>query len=127
MQPVHLVLCVSERTLLPVVLPAKSLASLPERLVAGIGEVLAAIGVDAAAIAAELDSMREPVFAKTANRRVLGTMNDFAFMMEAGSGSETLLETSRFLAETPCSPIGRKSPSDIALALLGGTPRRRHR
>jgi hypothetical protein len=46
----HLVLCLSERTLLPVIVPAKDIATLPTRLPLAVGEILQAIGVAEAGI-----------------------------------------------------------------------------
>lgn len=48
---------------------------------------------------------------KTANRQVLGSMRDFAWMLGAErGGSMSLLELSLDLASSPCSPLGMNSP-----------------
>jgi hypothetical protein len=47
---------------------------------------------------------------KTANRSVLGTMNDFAHLAEAhatATNPTDLLERSLRLAQTPCGPLYR--------------------
>lgn len=118
-RPTQLVLAVSARTLLPVLLPAKPAADLPQRLVIGVEEMLRALSIPEEAIARELAEMRECRVAKTASRQVLGSMNDFAFMLEAGwREEETLLAKSLFLAQTPCSPID-SFPDKLTREVMG--------
>ena len=123
-RPAQLVLCVSERTLLPVLGPAKDVAGLAERLMNGAGDVLRAIGVAEVEVLRELEHMRDVRFAKTASRPILGSMNDFAFMFEMGSklvedsGPRPLLEEALQLAKAPCSPIGMDSPDRATRALF---------
>jgi len=76
----QLILCAAERTLLPVLVPARDAKSLPQRLAHAAGQILAAIGVPPALIEAELKEMADVSIARTANRQVLGSMNDFAFV-----------------------------------------------
>ena len=63
--------------------------------------------------------MTEVAFAKTANRRVLGIMNEFSFSFLA-EGYRDYLETSDLLAlsmrlaDTPCSPIKYNSPARLS-------------
>jgi hypothetical protein len=80
---------------------------------------LAAIGVAAADIEEERRQMSEVVFARTNNRSVLGTMNDYAFMARAmhaqGRGPETPEELMQFFAQTPILPLGGARPVDMAL------------
>lgn len=112
-RPRHLLLCVSERTLLPVLLPARQLESLPSRLRQGISEVLAALSVPQRMIAAELREMEPCAFGPTASRQVLGSMNDFVTMMawRSQAGQECdLLQMALDLSESPCSPLGHTSP-----------------
>src|SRR5690242_18279354 len=80
-RPSWLVLAVSERTLLPVVIPAKPFATLPLRIVEAAGAALAELGIPDDVITAELAEMREVHVAKTASRRVLGSMNDFVLAL----------------------------------------------
>jgi hypothetical protein len=56
-RPQQLVLCVSERTLLPVVLPAKGIETLAQRLSAALGEVLLQLGVSPELIQKEREEM----------------------------------------------------------------------
>jgi hypothetical protein len=113
----RLVLCVSERTLLPVVLHARELATLGARLPSAAGDVLAAIGIPAQIAHDERDRMTEVVFARTASRRILGSMNDLAYLLAADfDANASLLDLALNLAETPCGPLGMESPTRATLA-----------
>jgi hypothetical protein len=118
----RLVLCVSELTLLPVVVPAAG-AALDAKLVRGLKEMLEALGAPATAIEGELRQMTDVNIAKTASRVVLGSMNDFENMAQFIRRDEpmaSLLSLGLELARSPCSPIGYDRPQDTALAALGG-------
>lgn len=115
----QLVLCVSERTLLPVIVPAKDIAAFPRRLVDALERVLRGIGVSEAHIIRELAHMREWHFGKTASRAVIGSMTDFVTMLEfSDRPPAALLDAAPFLAETPCGPLGMKSPRRATLSTL---------
>jgi len=116
----HLLLLVSEKTLLPVLMPAKDLASFPERLPMALTEVLSNIGIPAVKIEAELSEMTRWSFAKTASRQVLGSMNDFANMLEAYMEDRAPLLTQAIrLATCPCSPLGMDNPLRATTTLFG--------
>jgi hypothetical protein len=114
----QLVLAVSNLTLLPILLPAAPYRTVPARLPAAVGDMLRALSIDDAKVAAELAAMREPVLAPTNDRRVLGSMNDFDRMLESYLGGRSLLEVARCLAEAPCGPIGMASPDDETVRLF---------
>ena len=96
-RPEQLVIALSERTLLPVIVPAAPAPTLVPRIVAALGEVLPRLGISDDEIHAEQSEMAEVVIGKTASRRVLGVMNEFAFMMQhADEGS--LLDVSVWLS-----------------------------
>ena len=79
------VLAVSEKSLLSVLLPARGVAALPTSLPDAVAKVLAFLEIPEAILEEEVAAMREGcVVAKTASRRVLGSMNDMAYMAEAG-------------------------------------------
>ncbi len=110
-QKQHLLICVSQKTLLPIVLPAKDFASFPDRLRNELGEVLAKIGVSDQKIATELTGMESVVISKTASRQVLGSMNDFLHLLDAMLDRST--PTSQMiwrLGDAPCSPIKMSTP-----------------
>jgi hypothetical protein len=61
----------------------------------------------------------ETVYAKTANRSVLGTINDFTFALDAYlPESDNLLEAALWLARTPIRPMQWARPVDVAYQLL---------
>jgi hypothetical protein len=114
----HVVLGVSGVTLLPVLLAAAPYKTMIPRFDEAAGQVLRALNVDEARIAAEQEGMQDFVVAKTNDRRVLGSMNDFVNMLEAYLSDQSLLGAALKLAESPCSPIGMKSPREATLALF---------
>ena len=67
--------------------------------------------------------MAQVEIAKTANRSVVGTMNEFAFEAKVyrDHGSTTdPVELSMRLAETPCGAIRYDSPSRLLRAVTAG-------
>src|SRR5881628_3146524 len=108
----QLVLCVSERTLLPVLIPARDHRLLVPRLREAVVRALTALGIAVAAIESEQEAMKDAVIGKTVSRQVLGSMNDFVRMLDAYRGAGSLLEVSLRLAETPCGPLRMNSPRD---------------
>lgn len=115
----HLVLAVSGAPLLPVLLEAAPYKTMTFRFVAAMSEVLRALGVRDAQVANEVDAMRDIVVAPTDSRRVLGSMNDFAWMMQGYMEDEpSLLHVALKLAEAPCSPLGMKNPREATMALF---------
>jgi hypothetical protein len=67
------VLCVSERTLLPVILPAREYRTLPTRLLPEIAWMLERIGVSAEVAVAEIAAMEPIGIGRTRSRVVLGS------------------------------------------------------
>lgn len=120
-RPHQLVLCVSERSLLPVVLLAKETQTLASRLAGAVGQVLQSLGVAPSQIERELSEMRSFAYSRTQNRRVLGSLKDLMFQLSwyvHHSPEKNLLEQSLHLAETPCSPIGYSSPDKLTVELF---------
>jgi hypothetical protein len=119
----QLALLVNEQTLFPVLMPLAPAATVLERFPAAFGETLIAADVEDVFIRAELAQMIEGRWAKTANRSVLGIMNDFTFL--AGEtrrrrGVDEPIELALWLAQTPCSPLykGHISPDRELLAAV---------
>jgi hypothetical protein len=118
---------VSSTTLLPVVLQAKEIKTLPERLPAALGEVLAALHIPGLAIDSELRHMTEHRYAKTANRTILGVMNDYMRMLPSyADPGRPLLDIALHLAEAPMGPIGGESPDYETQRVFGLAVRRTH-
>ena len=121
------VLAVNERPLLPVVLPLAPASTVADRLPDALADVLRGIGIPEATIADELAAMNDVHVAKTANRSVLGIINEFTFMAEhatARGHSRDNLELALWLANTPCSPLRKSTgfPNDEARLALTGQP-----
>ena len=124
-----LLLLVSARSLLPALVPARDVRGLPDRLAHVVGDRLLRLGVARSLVEAEIRAMDPVVVAKTADRSVLGTMNDFAkiipFHLEPRYWDDTSLETVEAkLEHMPCR-VTRKlseviSPDSKAQELAGG-------
>ena len=111
-------LAVSGITLLPVLVTAAPYKTMIPRIAEAAGQVLRALGIGEAKVAEEEDAMRDAVMATTNNRRVLGSMNDFANMLDAYLDDRCLTEVALHLADSPCSPIGMNSPREATLTLF---------
>ncbi|MDE1918451.1 MAG: hypothetical protein KGJ57_21595 [Sphingomonadales bacterium] len=111
-------LLVSERTLLPVLMPLAPANTLARRFPTQLALVLKAHGIGADAIAQEIWRMGEVAYAKTVNRSVVGMLNEFSFLAECWRPrfGEDLVALSQRLAETPCGPL-RKGPMSPDRAL----------
>ena len=114
----QLVLCVSERSLLPVVLPAKEARTLVPRFRDALAELLAGLGVPPDEIERERAEMADVRIGRTASRQILGSMNDFLRALSYRPPGRSLLDESRQLAEAPCGPIGMRSPDELTVEML---------
>jgi hypothetical protein len=116
-------LFVSEPTLLPVLMPLAPAATLLARFPQQVAAVLAAHGAPDAVIDEEQRQMRDRRLAKTANRSVVGIMNEFTYLAQSYRGDTAapdLLALAIHLAATPCGPLYSKhiSPDRELAALL---------
>ena len=116
-------LFVSEPVLLPVLMPLAPAATLLARFPRELSAVLTAHRTPQAVIDEELRQMRDRRLAKTANRSVVGIMNEFTFLAGAYRGdtpAPDLLALAVRLAATPCGPLYSKhvSPDRELAALL---------
>ena len=121
----QMALFVNERTLLPVLMPMAPAATLAKRFPASLKEVLQGLGLPPEFIQAEVEGMGEVVYAKTANRSVVGTMNEFAFLAEAfrdRGGRVDPLALSLKLAGVPCGLLSKGAgfPEDAVRELVAG-------
>ncbi|MBY0285343.1 MAG: hypothetical protein K2W81_15450 [Sphingomonas sp.] len=121
-------LLASERTLLPVLMPLAPAATLARRFPAQLALVLKEHGAPSEFIAQEVWRMDKVQYAKTANRSVVGILNEFvrqaefwlaAYAYQKGDDDD-LLAISAKLAETPCSPLykGPISPDKVLHELV---------
>lgn len=107
-------LFVNESTLLPVFMPLAPARSVLSRFPDALTEVLDRHGVPGDWIEQEVAEMSACVTAKTANRSVVGIMNEFLFLAglhRAEGGDLDPLTLSLDLAGTPCSPLYRRHVS----------------
>ena len=122
----QLALLVNERTLLPVLMPLAPASTLATRFPDELAAILSRHGASRAFIEREVAQMSDVALAKTANRRIVGTMNEFSFLAE---GYREYLETSDLitlsmrLADTPCSPINHNSPARLLKEIFGDVVR----
>jgi hypothetical protein len=125
----QLALFVNETTLLPVITELAPAASLLSRFPNALANVLAAHGVDPAFIDNEVAAMGEGRWAKTANRSVVGIMNEFSYLADARRQNDkfaTIVGLSLDLSRTPCSPLYKRHtfPDRELHAHIGNHPKR---
>ena len=125
-----LVLISNERTMLSVVMrhDADVVAELKQRVIA----LLRRLEIPREAIERETFHFQQVRIGKTRSRRVLGSMNDAAFMAEAilsdsSRGPATLERVEDRLAENLYTMLNYTPPTDVARELLGAPPRPRPR
>lgn len=102
-----LLLLVSAGSLLPILVPARDVRSLPARLAGLVGARLRRMDISASWIAREIQTMSPVRIGKTVDRSVLGIMVDFAksvpVFLDVGGWDETSLPfVEEGLARTPC-------------------------
>jgi hypothetical protein len=120
-RPAHLALCISENSLLPIIVPLKHLALFPDRLAENLRLVLVQLGVAPSAARREGRHMWECYFRGASSFRVLGSLRDFVINGRAElkhSPGIGCVELSLELAETPCGPLGMRTPHDVTVARL---------
>jgi hypothetical protein len=110
----HLVLSANNSTLLPVVLLAAPYRTLLPRFIEAVGQVLAGLEIEPTKIRMETNAMSEGVVARTNDRRILGSLNDFANLLDAYLDGRPLTEVALHMADAPCSPLGMGRPLDAA-------------
>ena len=117
----RLLIFVSEPTLLSVFVPVSKLSVLVPHFRKALAELLQELGAPSSAIEVETSEMETATFATTANRSVLGSMNDLMFQarweIEERPGQE-LLQLALRLSRIPCKPLGYRLPHEVALARL---------
>jgi len=124
----RLVIFISENAMLPVVVPQRESKTLVPRFRRALGDVLTALDMPEAVVAKEIDVDGDVAFGPTANRSVVGVMNDLAFMAEAelrSGKSSSLLEVSLWLSGVPIGPLEHVFPDEaVRLRLAPTLPKR---
>ena len=118
-RPKQLMLCVSERTLLPLLIEAAGPASMGLRLREALAQMLQSLGIPGDKIEAELLAMTDMAVGTTASRTILGSMNDFTQMFAYFPPETPPFEIAGDLANSPCSPISMNSPDRATIELFG--------
>lgn len=119
--PEDLVFCMSERTLLVVIVPARDALSLPKQVRSAASELLLALNIPSASVDAELAQMAAIEVGATNNRKVLGCLTEAIVefkTMEASRRFRTLRDAELHLAENAHSTVGYLQPVVIASNLL---------
>jgi hypothetical protein len=112
------VLCVSERALLPVIVPARK-ATFPGSLSSSLRAVLAGLGIPSAEMEREIAEMARMEVGRTRSRQVLGVMNDFAVAAKLFLRDDTgPIEVALRVAHTPSKPLDHESPERIVRSLF---------
>ena len=117
----RLIIFVSEKSLLPVIMPLRERIQLLPNFRSRLSELLFHLNVSEKAVSLELAEMKEVSIARTSNPSVLGTMNDFirsAKIYIQMHEDFSLLELELWLAETPCGPKVYRYPNKLAPQLL---------
>lgn len=115
----QLIVCVSEVTRLPVILRVRSDEPLDARLAGAVGEILGALGLPHPIVREELAAMAEVKIAATASRSVLGSLNDYTYLLEGyWKANATLLDIALRIADAPCGPLKMEKPRNVTVELL---------
>ncbi len=120
-RPQQLVLCMNERSLLLVLVPAREGQSLPNRFRASALSLLHRIGVPSRSVEAEASAMSEINLGPTANRRVVGCMREAAFALSLEFESrrfKTVEEIEDYFCEYIYSPTDYRHPGELAVELF---------
>jgi hypothetical protein len=105
-------LLVNQTTLLPLVLQLAPAVTLLERIPGSAAELLAAHQLPAPFIEMEHAAMAPARLAPTANRRVVGVLNEFSRLIDFyRADGDSLLDMSLHLARTPLSPLYKRHVS----------------
>lgn len=109
--------------LIPKVLKA-NLKNIEEEFLINLSYNLQAEGFGLEVINRVMQEYQEIVFAKTSNRQVLGSMNEFAFeydffiRREGGLEKARIFEVNKHINRTPLSPLKYKYPVDMLQEIL---------
>jgi Domain of unknown function (DUF6933) len=117
-----LIFCVSERSLLPVLVAARDLPNLPQRFERSVRYLLERLDIPGPFIDKELAEMGNLAFGPTRSRSVLSSMNDFVnsiHIIAEHYQEWSLSEMEDELYITPCGPLGYDNPAERTRKLLG--------
>ena len=113
---VPLIICISERSLLPVIVEARDASSFSPRFRNAARSVLQGIGAGPDMVGREVREMGSVAIGMTANRRVLGSLNDLVSLARfeiEDNPSIDFVTLAVKLAEMPCSPLKYESRNTL--------------
>lgn len=117
--PSRYVLCMSQRTLLPIIMPQRK-GEFPMLFGRYLEPVLTAIGIPAEAAARESEAASSYAIAKTASKSMLGSMNDFTHMARRRFERTTdPLSVALELSGTPCAALEFVTPEKETCRAFG--------
>jgi hypothetical protein len=119
------VLAVSERTLLPILIPLAPGHNLPLRLILALSDMLRALGVLEPDILRETGAMSDGfALGPTNSRSVVGALTQFSsdlrymWALDPARPAESM---ARHLSESPMKPIGYESPTRMTIEAFGAS------
>lgn len=121
-----LLLAINERTLLSVVVAWAPSRTLIERWVTATGDLLLSLGIAPPDVEQELLGMRDVTIGATANRRVLGCLNEAIFMrshLRRRDDVVSLHDESLALADMMYSTTRYQRPRDLVREAFGSAQR----
>ncbi len=126
----HFILGVSSASRIAVLIEAAPYAAFPARMSAAINELALAIGIHKVALELEVSEMSTSAFAKTEDRSIIGSMNDYRRHLEYMSAAhaldlKNLLSVSLRLSSIPCLVMKPSFPQDAAFLRFGQAPKRK--
>lgn len=126
-RPRQIALLINERTLLPLLMPLAPARTLLQRFPDHLAELLNAHHTPPQVTAAEVVAARHTNLATTANRSLVGSLNEFAFLAEHHHDRAEpldLLGLSLKLSRVPCGPLFKRhvSPDRELAALIHDLP-----
>ncbi|MCL5291466.1 MAG: hypothetical protein M1548_02925 [Actinobacteria bacterium] len=90
-----------------------------------LSQVLLGLGISPLVFKREVKETREAVIAATNNRSLLGTLNEFAFMMRfrlEDNPNANLVDIALWLSDTIVGPLGLEAPGEATKRLLAKMP-----
>jgi hypothetical protein len=120
-RPHPLVLCVSEQSLLSVILPARELGMLASRFQKAVREHLLVLGTSLQDVEREAAAMRQIELGATVSRSVRGSMRELTFAVEdelQRGRFPAIEELQLYLSTYIMGAIGMRYPYEVALELL---------
>ena len=119
-----LILFTNQKTLLSAILPVSEISEFEALFVLRVVNVFGLIGIPVDIARGEIKKFFPIQYAKTDNRSILGTMNDYAYQLQmwAELSSEenplSLSDVEYELSQNPCGAMNYRSPIEVTRELL---------